>query len=156
MIESTTVPLTAFDPKGLVKDYAKVRRKWYGDDSLAHLIDGIQKYGDTPENFLADDVEGEQQVIVDAFVYEGMKAADNLCIHHPLMPRILRAHRILGGIAWNPYGKSTAAGIGRLGGPDRSDPDANESVVSREVLRNRVRPTELLKNTLAVHKVDHE
>ena len=156
MIESKTAPLAALDLKGFVKDYAKFCRKSVGDDSVAYSIVGIHKYGDTPANFLADDVEGEQQAIVDAFAYEGMKAADNLCIHHTLMPRILRAHRILGRIAWNPYGKSTAAGIGRLGGPDRSDPDAHESVVSREVLRNRVRPTELLKNTLAVHKVDHE
>ena len=51
MIESTTVPLAAFDLKGFVKDDAKFLRKWYGDDSLAYLIVGIQKYGDTPVNF---------------------------------------------------------------------------------------------------------
>jgi len=73
MIESTTVPLAAFDLKGFVKDYAKFCRKWSGDDSLAYLIVGIQKYGDTPDNFLPDDVDDEQQAILGALVNEGTK-----------------------------------------------------------------------------------
>lgn len=73
MINSVALPLSNFDLLSFIATYRKFCRKWSGDDSLAYLIVGIQKYGDTPDNFLPDDVDDEQQAIHDALVNEGTK-----------------------------------------------------------------------------------
>ncbi len=89
MIDSQTLPLAAFDLKGFVRDYATFCRKWSGDDSLGHLIVGIKKYGDTPESFLPDDVDDEQQAILDCLMNGGTKVF--FMMHEPAADDRFRA-----------------------------------------------------------------
>lgn len=73
MIDSVTLPLSSFDLAAFIAGYRKFCRKWSGEDSVVHLIVGMNKHGDTPTNFLEEDTEDEERAIQDALTEAGLK-----------------------------------------------------------------------------------
>jgi len=71
MIESVTLPLSAFDLPGFIAGYQNFHRNWSGDASVAYLIVGMRAYGETPSNFLdatCSVLEGPMMEFVNTFV----------------------------------------------------------------------------------------
>ena len=52
MIDSVTLPLSSFDLSAFIAAYQKFYRKWSGQDSVAQLIVGMKRHGDTPATSL--------------------------------------------------------------------------------------------------------
>jgi hypothetical protein len=89
MIDSVTLPLSTFDLKTFVADYRKFYRKWSEDDSLAYFIVGIEKHGDTPDNFLDEESEDEVQGILEAITSGRLKVF--FMMHEPAADDRFRA-----------------------------------------------------------------
>ena len=81
MIDSVTLPLSSFDLKAFIAAYRKFCRKWSGEDSVTHLIVGIKRHGDRPDNFLEEDIEDEGEAIRDALTEDGLKVF--FMLHEP-------------------------------------------------------------------------
>jgi len=73
MIHSVTLPLSSFDLAAFIACYLKFCREWSGEDSVAHLIVGMRRHGDTPTHFLEEGTEDEEEAIREALTEAGMK-----------------------------------------------------------------------------------
>lgn len=73
MIDSVTLPLSSFDLKGFIAEYGQFHQKWSKDDPLAYFLVGMEKHGDIPTNFLADDEEDHEEAIHQALVSDRAK-----------------------------------------------------------------------------------
>ena len=81
MIDSVTLPLSDFDLAAFIAAYRKFCRKWSGDDSVAYLIVGMKRHGDTPTNFLEEDEDDEEKAILNALTKEGLRVF--FMLHEP-------------------------------------------------------------------------
>ena len=81
MIDSLTLPLSDFDLPAFIAAYRKFCRKWSGDDSVAYLIVGMKRHGDTPTNFLEEDEDDEEKAILNALTEEGLRVF--FMLHEP-------------------------------------------------------------------------
>ena len=89
MIDSVTLLLSSFDLSAFIAAYQKFCRKWSGQDSVAHLILGMKRHGDTPTNFLDEDATDEEKALLDALTEDGLKVF--FVMHEPAADERFRA-----------------------------------------------------------------